>query len=77
MALDEIRRSQELPAYKNDKRLKAEICSGKIGKEKIILAKPQTYMNNSGQSVSALLQNHKIGIEDLIVIQDDVDLPLL
>lgn len=42
---------------------------------KVILAKPQTYMNLSGQAVTALQRYYKIPLENLIVIHDDVDLP--
>ncbi|MBO7697615.1 MAG: aminoacyl-tRNA hydrolase [Erysipelotrichaceae bacterium] len=46
------------------------------GSEKIIIAKPQTYMNLSGQSVSSLMKFYDIPVEDLIVVHDDLDLPL-
>lgn len=75
-ALEEIRRENDFSVFKNDKKLKAEISIGKIGREKIFLARPQTYMNNSGEAVSALLKYYKIKIDDLLVIHDDVDLPL-
>jgi PTH1 family peptidyl-tRNA hydrolase len=42
---------------------------------KIILAKPQTYMNNSGRAVRALVSYYKIPVEQIMVIYDDVDLP--
>lgn len=54
---------------------KAIIGSGYVGSVKIILVKPQTYMNLSGQAVSALVRFYKIQLEDLIVAHDDVDLP--
>ena len=44
--------------------------------EKIIIAKPQTYMNLSGESVSSLMKFYDIDVKDLIVIHDDLDLPL-
>jgi PTH1 family peptidyl-tRNA hydrolase len=43
--------------------------------ERVILVKPQTYMNNSGMSVSSLLHFYKVPLENLIVANDDVDLP--
>ena len=43
--------------------------------EKVIVAKPQTYMNLSGMSVSSLMKFYDIGTEDLIVVHDDLDLP--
>lgn len=46
-----------------------------IGK-RIILAKPQTYMNDSGKAVSALVRFYKVPLSNLLVVYDDVDLPL-
>lgn len=54
---------------------KALVGQGKIGASKVILVKPQTYMNLSGQAVSGLLNFYKINTEHLIVIHDDIDLP--
>lgn len=48
----------------------------KTGKEKIILAKPLAFMNNSGVAVKTLMKFHRIAPSDLIVIHDDLDLPL-
>lgn len=42
---------------------------------RLILAKPQTYMNNSGQSISSLYRYYKITVNKLLVVYDDVDLP--
>ncbi len=47
---------------------------GMIGAERVILAKPQTYMNNSGQSLRAIADFYKIPPEDIIVVSDDIDL---
>lgn len=59
----------------NKTKLKAKIGSGTAGKEQVILAKPQTYMNLSGTSVAALVSYYKIDPEkELIVIYDDADL---
>lgn len=44
-------------------------------KEKIVLVKPLTYMNNSGQAVKALKQFYKTPVNRIIVIYDDIDLP--
>lgn len=54
---------------------KALVGQGKIGSNKVILVKPQTYVNLSGQAVSGLLNFYKISAEHLIVIHDDIDLP--
>ena len=54
----------------------AKIGIGKVDGFDIVLAKPQTYMNASGQSIQPLMQKFGILLEDLIVIHDDLDLPL-
>ncbi len=53
---------------------KALIAETKIGGEKIIIAKPLTYMNLSGESVRELLSFYKIDLSDLVVVYDDYDL---
>jgi PTH1 family peptidyl-tRNA hydrolase len=55
---------------------KALVTRAEHAGRRIILAKPQTYMNLSGQSVSALLRFYKVGLEQFLVAYDDVDLPL-
>lgn len=54
----------------------AEITFGKIGAKKIILVKPHTFMNNSGQAVKFFVDKFKIPLGNLFIIQDDIDLPL-
>ncbi len=54
---------------------KAIVGWGSIGEKKVILAKPQTYMNLSGESVAALVRFYKIPTAQLIVVHDDLDLP--
>jgi len=54
---------------------KAIITTGNIKGNKVILAKPQTYMNLSGQAVSGLMNFYKISLDHLLVIHDDIDLP--
>lgn len=44
--------------------------------EQILLVKPQTYMNESGQSVGDLVRKHKMDPDDVLVVYDDMDLPL-
>jgi PTH1 family peptidyl-tRNA hydrolase len=54
---------------------KALITDGHHQGSKIILAKPQTYMNKSGHPTRALLKFYKLAIENLLIVYDDVDLP--
>lgn len=55
---------------------KAVIGEGMIGEEKVVLVKPQTYMNVSGESVVEVLNWYKVAPSNLIVIYDDVDIPV-
>ncbi len=60
----------------NRAKFKGLIGEGRIGSEKVILLKPQTYMNLSGQSVREIMNFYKIPEENLVVIYDDFDLPI-
>ena len=57
-------------------KFRALIGEGRIGNEKVIIMKPQTYMNLSGESVREILNFYKLDPEDLIVIYDDIDIPV-
>lgn len=59
----------------NKKQGLARTGSGELDGQKVMLARPQTYMNESGKSVTRLVRNLKIAPSDLIVIHDDLDLP--
>ncbi|HDL75137.1 MAG TPA: aminoacyl-tRNA hydrolase [bacterium] len=60
--------------WKFQKKFNAEISKGIINNKNVILVKPQTFMNNSGQAVKAVTNFYKT--KDLIVIHDDIDLSL-
>lgn len=66
---------------KLDIKLDKSKCKAKYGiykhnDEKIIIAEPQTYMNLSGEAVTSLMKFYDIDIKDVIIIHDDLDLPL-
>lgn len=58
------------------RRSKARLGFGQVGDVAIILAKPQTFMNLSGESVAPLARYYKIEFTDILIVYDDVDLPL-
>jgi PTH1 family peptidyl-tRNA hydrolase len=60
----------------NKVQAKALIALGNMEGCRVVLAKPQTFMNLSGQSVSGLMRFYKIPVEHLMVAHDDLDLPL-
>ncbi len=57
--------------FATQKKLFAEIAKG----TSLILAKPQTFMNESGKAVQKLLTTYNLGLTDLLVVQDEIDLP--
>lgn len=55
---------------------RAKIGSGEVAETQVVLAKPQTFMNLSGRSVRLLVRHLSVPLEDVVVIYDDLDLPL-
>ena len=72
MAADAIARRQSFSGW--SKKFKAEIADGTIGGEKVLLIKPQTFMNLSGEAIGQAMRFYKLAPSDLIVIYDELDL---
>ena len=70
---DQLAENNHIPISK--KRLKAFYGTGKIDSQEVVLAKPMTFMNRSGEAVRRIANFFKVGMEDLIVVHDDLDLP--
>jgi len=62
--------------WEDNKKTKSLIKKLTIGEFPVLLAKPQTFMNNSGMALSLLTQYFKVKPEEVIIIHDDLDLPL-
>ncbi len=60
--------------FKTHKRSGAEIVTGRLGLRAIVLAKPRSYMNESGRQVSPLAHFYSVSPADIVVIHDDLDL---
>ncbi len=60
----------------NRMRFKAHIAAGRVAAAQVVLAKPLTYMNASGEAVAPLLHWYKLPTSRLLVVYDDLDLPL-
>ena len=73
MCIDHFARNHSLTFARN--RNQAKLTEGRIADHDIVLAKPQTFMNNSGVSVGGLVRRFKVKPENLIVIHDDLDVP--
>ncbi|CAA7615375.1 Peptidyl-tRNA hydrolase [Candidatus Terasakiella magnetica] len=72
MAADALVRRHSFGPWKA--KFQGEIADGTIGGEKVLVLKPQTYMNLSGQSVAAAARFLKIAVDDVVVLHDELDL---
>ena len=61
---------------KSNRRFRAHVGEGRIGNAPVLLVKPQTYMNLSGQTVKSILSYYKLPPSEIIVVFDDVSLPV-
>lgn len=75
MAVDAINESLERSRWQEQ--FKAEVVKTKLRGEDLLLVKPQTFMNLSGDSVQAASHFYKIPLEKIIVFHDEVDVPFL
>src|ERR671931_1552892 len=73
MTVDELRR--RYGAAETAERLGAQVARTRIAGQDVLLVKPQTFMNESGQAVGRLWRWYRLRLEDLLVIGDDIDLP--
>ena len=62
--------------WKASSAFRGELASGLLGDVKVLLVKPQTYMNLSGDCVAPVLRYHNCTVGDLLVVSDDIDLPI-
>ena len=60
----------------NRRQCHSQVGSGKIADVKVVLARPVTFVNQSGEAVGCLVRTHNVALGDLVVIHDDLDLPL-
>ncbi|MEB3238133.1 MAG: aminoacyl-tRNA hydrolase [Candidatus Sericytochromatia bacterium] len=61
---------------RREARFKGEVADVRAGGERVLLLWPMTYMNLSGESVKALQTFHKIPLQDILLVSDDIDLPV-
>ncbi len=74
--VDMVREQYQFSNWSLSKKFNAEISEGMIENEKILLAKPMTYMNNSGQSVGIIAKYYSLSPSDILVIHDEKDIKL-
>jgi PTH1 family peptidyl-tRNA hydrolase len=72
MAADAVAARHRFPAWKS--RFKGHVAEGSVADERVLLLKPRTYMNESGESVAAAARFYKIDAGQVIVMHDELDL---
>ena len=72
MALDRIAQDHGFGPWKS--KHQGSLTEGRFGADRAVLLKPETFMNNSGQSVQAAMRFYKLEPEDVIVLHDEIDL---
>ena len=75
-AVDCLAKEIGIKDFKKEKKFNALVAISKFNGQKIVLAKPLSFMNNSGQSVEAISSYFKIAPGNIIVVHDEIDLPL-
>ena len=73
MALDAIARSANAAPWR--RRFQGQASEAVLGTEKVVLLKPETFMNDSGRAVAEAMRFYKIPLPDLVVFHDELDLP--
>jgi PTH1 family peptidyl-tRNA hydrolase len=71
-----LKRLGDFSDWKMNKNFESKISEGKLFGKKVVLIKPQTFMNNSGKAVKKIVEFYKLPLENLWVVHDDIDLDL-
>lgn len=74
-AIDFFAQQNDFPTWNHKKDLKADITVHNLGECRVILAKPTTYMNNSGEAVQAISQFYKLSATNTLIVHDEIDVP--
>jgi len=76
MVLDKFSRENSFPDWEESRKINCLFAKEIIAEKEVELLKPLTYMNNSGRAVKLTVKKHNLKSKDIIVIHDDIDLPL-
>lgn len=69
-----VAKNREMSNWNLKKDLKCYFSSGQLGGTRVITAKPTTYMNNSGESIKAIMNYYKLSLNQLFIVHDDIDI---
>lgn len=76
MAVDAFAEKNNFPEFKLQKKANALVSEHILGAEAVVLVKPETFMNESGKAVKEMTSNTEAKMADLVIIHDDIDLPV-
>jgi len=76
LVIDQLAQEIGINNWKNETKFNSLITQGGFNDQKIILAKPETFMNDSGLAVQSIASYYKIPSREIIIIHDEIDLPL-
>lgn len=76
MSVERVAKEADATPFKADKGSQSMLSQGKIGKGSLVFVLPNTFMNLSGKAVSYLVKTKSVPAERVVVIHDDIDLPL-
>ena len=72
MVIDKIAMVHDCAPWRS--RFQGQVCEGRIGTEKCLLLKPETFMNESGRALNEAARFYKIELDDIIVFHDELDI---
>lgn len=75
MAVDQFAKSNDFEKFQINKKLKGQISEKVMGSNRVILFKPETFMNLSGEAVRAVMSFYKIDLANIVVVYDELSLP--
>jgi len=73
MFVDFVRSAFDFPIFSYDKFLMADVSRKNVGDKEVVLAKPETYMNRSGESVKSIVNHFNVDISNIYIAHDDMD----
>ncbi len=76
LVVDELARRWQIDAARQDRRCEGLLAEGSAAGQRLLLLKPTTFMNLSGRSVAAVWRFYKLALADVLIVHDDLDLPV-
>ena len=76
LVLDKFMKKNNFPDFEFSKKYNSLVSENILNNKKVILAKPQTFMNDSGKAVKSLVSSVRDQVSALIIVHDDIDLPI-